>query len=96
MPLIAVSLVVFLAIVGISIDVMRDVETAHQLSYAAKSAALYGLSLATNSNGSFTQGSGQANITNAITSVGTTAGSFGVRFEKISSFRRSLIAFLYD
>jgi Flp pilus assembly protein TadG len=74
-PLISVSLVVFLAFIGICVDLMRDVETSNQLQYAAQSAALYGLSLGTNSNGTFSTTSAQTNISNAITAVGIAPGS---------------------
>lgn len=73
-PLLAVSLVVLLAIVGICVDLMRDVQTSQQLKFASQTAALYGLSLAANSNGSYSLAAAQANIANAIQTVGIAQG----------------------
>jgi len=73
MPLVAVSLVVLLGSIGICTDLMRDMQAAHELQYAAQAAALYGLSQATLSNGAYTQSTAQTNIANAVISAGTAA-----------------------
>jgi hypothetical protein len=54
---------------GIVIDLMRAFETFHQLEFGAQSAALYGLSLSTNANGSYKPAQAQANIQAAIDTV---------------------------
>ena len=52
-PFIVMSAFLFLVTMGFCIDLMRDFESASQLNFAAQSAVLYALSLATNSNGSY-------------------------------------------
>lgn len=73
MPLIAISSFLLLGVVGICTDLMRDFETVQQLEFAAQSAALYGLSLATNSDGSYTVTSAQNNITTGINTAASLA-----------------------
>lgn len=66
MPFVVMSMFLLFVTVGISTDFMRDFETASQLGFAAQAAALYGLSLATNPDGSYSYTSAQSNISNAI------------------------------
>jgi len=66
MPFIAMSLCLLMVTAGISIDLMRAFQTVHELEFGAQAAALYGLSLATNSDGSYSSTSAQPNIQNAI------------------------------
>jgi hypothetical protein len=64
------SVIMMLGMLGISVDLMRDFETYHQLEFAAQAAALYGLSLATNIDGSYSLTSAQTNIAAAVAAAG--------------------------
>jgi hypothetical protein len=69
MPFIAFSSIFFVGTLGISIDMLRDMQTAQQLEYAAQQAGLYGESFAVDQNGNFTNWTAAASsITNAIVS----------------------------
>jgi len=69
MPLLAFSFMLIVGALGIGIDLMRDVETAQQLEFAAQQAALYGVTFAVDQNGQFTNWNASAPaITNAIVS----------------------------
>jgi len=69
-PFVAMLVIMMLGTLGVSLDLMRDFETYHQLEFAAQSAALYGLSLATNADGSYTQASARDNIAAAVIAAG--------------------------
>ncbi len=69
-PFIAMAVILIMGMVGVSVDMTRNFEAVRQLQFAAQTAALYGLSLATNSNGSYSTNSAQANISSAIVSAG--------------------------
>lgn len=73
MPFVAVSAIFLLGSVGICIDLMRDFQTVNQLEFAAQSASLYGLSLATNNDGSYSVQNAQTNITNAINNASSSS-----------------------
>lgn len=73
MPLLAVMVVLMMGTLGMAMDLERDFEAVHQLGYAAKMAGTYGLSLATNTDGSYSVPSAQANIQNAVIAAGTNA-----------------------
>src|SRR5579885_1479382 len=66
MPLIVVSLIAACMAVGIATDFMRDFRTVRELQFGAETTALYGMSMASNPDGSYSQISAQANISNAI------------------------------
>ncbi len=65
-PFLVMSVFLLLVTMGISTDLMRDFETTNQLEFAAQTAALYALSLTTNSDGSYSFNNAQTNIQNAI------------------------------
>lgn len=70
LPLIALALIVIAGFLAITIDLMRNFQTVRQLQFAADSAAIYGLSYATDSDGSYTMSDAQSNIAAAIKSAG--------------------------
>lgn len=87
MPFVVMSVFLLFVTLGISTDFMRDFETASELSFAAQSAALYALSLATNSDGSYSLSSAQTNISNAVinaSSASWNAAQFGPQNNKWS------------
>ncbi len=54
MPVIALFTIVMLIYMGVVIDLTRDFQVRRELQFAAESSALYGLSLAADSNGAYT------------------------------------------
>jgi Flp pilus assembly protein TadG len=66
MPFVAMLVILMLGTLGFAIDVMRSFETVNQLQFAGQTMALYGLSLATNPDGSYSNASAQSNIISAI------------------------------
>ena len=79
MPFIAFGVIAMLGMLGISTDLMDDFQTVHQLDFAARAAAIYGLSRGLSyqhqpNDGSYSLASAQTNIINAITN-GPSAGN---------------------
>jgi hypothetical protein len=72
-PFIAMAVILMMGMVGVCIDLNRDFETARQLKFAAQSAALYGLSLTTNINGTYSPTTAMTNIQNAVQETGNNA-----------------------
>jgi hypothetical protein len=58
-----------LGTLGLGIDLMRDFEAHRQLQFAAQSAALFGLSQATQTDGTYSIKNAQANISAAVVSA---------------------------
>jgi Flp pilus assembly protein TadG len=69
MPFVAMSVILMLGTLGIAIDVMRSFETVGQLQFAAQTAALYGSSLATNPDGSYSTANAQNNILSSLSTL---------------------------
>ncbi len=69
-PFIAMAVILMMGMMGVCIDLTRDFETARQLKFAAQSAAIYGLSLATNTDGTYTATAAMNNIQNGILQAG--------------------------
>lgn len=69
MPFVAMLVILMLGTLGFSLDVMRDFETVCQLQFAAQTAALFGLSLSTNTDGSYSTANAQSNILAALSAV---------------------------
>jgi hypothetical protein len=61
-----VSLSLFFFMLGVSIDMMTEFEAINRLEFAAQSAALYGLSLVTDTNNGYQMASSQQRVANAI------------------------------
>jgi hypothetical protein len=74
MPFIAFSSIFFVGTLGISIDMLRDMQTGQQLEYAAQQAGLYGESFAVDQNGNFT------NWTTSASSIGNAIVAQSARF----------------
>lgn len=68
MPFIAVTAIVLMGALGICTDLQRDFQAASELQFAAESAAIYGLSLSTNADGSYSLAEAQSNISTALES----------------------------
>lgn len=66
MPFLAVFSILMLGTLGISIDLMRDFETVHQLEFAAQTIAFYALSQMSTPNGSYSINNAENNILNAV------------------------------
>ena len=78
MPFVAVSVVFFLSMLGVAVDMMADFQAVNQLEYAAQTAALYGLSLATAPDSTYLVQSSQTRVQNAVlnnTALWNTAAS---------------------
>jgi hypothetical protein len=61
--------------VGICVDLQRDFQAAAELSFAAQTAAIYGLSMSTNADGSYTLAGAENNISAAVQSAYASANS---------------------
>ncbi len=72
MPFVAMLVILMLGTLGFAIDLMRSFETVSQLQFAGQTAGLYGLSLATNPDGSYSLSSAQSNI---LAAIGTTSSN---------------------
>lgn len=66
MPFVAVSIVFFLSMLGVAVDMMNDFQAVNQLEYAAQTAAFYGLSLLTDTDSTYQMTSAQQRTQNAI------------------------------
>jgi len=75
LPFIAVCVTLLLGAVGICVDLQRDFQAAAELSFAAQTAAIYGLSMSTNADGSYSLANAESNITTAVLSVYASANS---------------------
>jgi hypothetical protein len=87
-PFIAMAVILMMGMLGVCIDLTRDFETNRQLKFAAQSAAIYGLSLSTNIDGSYSQGTAMNNIQNGIAAAGNNAwnvAEFGPPSNVVSS-----------
>jgi len=73
MPFVAMLIFLLMASIGISTDLTRDFEAASQLEFAAQTVALYALSLATNSDGSYSLNNAQSNIQSAVSNASSFA-----------------------
>ncbi len=73
MPFVAVSVIFMLGTVGIVTELTRVFETVRQLKFSAQATALYGLSLSTNSDGSYSTSAAQTNIQTAIANASAAA-----------------------
>lgn len=72
-PVVVFSLVLIAGFLGLTTDLMRNVEAVHQLQFAAQSAALYGMSYATAADGSYSLSAGQSAIAARVSGAGTSA-----------------------
>jgi hypothetical protein len=72
-PFIAMSVILMMGMLGVCIDLTRDFEAARQLKFAAQSAALYGLSLSVNADGTYSQNTAINNIQTGILTAGNNA-----------------------
>jgi hypothetical protein len=100
MPFLCFSVALFIGTLGICVDLMRDFQTAHQLEFAAQTAALYGLSMESNTDGSYSTLTAPSNIENAIMTAGgdgwnqAEVGPVGNLWRAPVSFGQSDIAFV--
>jgi Flp pilus assembly protein TadG len=72
-PFIAMAVILMMGMLGVCIDLTRDFEAARQLKFAAQSAALYGLSLSANTDGTYSQNTAINNIQTGIITAGNNA-----------------------
>lgn len=70
LPLVGFSLMIIVAFIGLTVDVMRNVMAVRQLQFAAQSAALYAYAFATNSDGSYSVDGAKANILAKVKAAG--------------------------
>src|SRR5579883_1354344 len=74
LPLVAFALLIIVACLGFSIDVMRNFLAVRKLQFAADAASLYGCSRATNADGSYSIASAKANMASAVLEAGGSRG----------------------
>ncbi|HEY9868404.1 MAG TPA: Tad domain-containing protein [Candidatus Obscuribacterales bacterium] len=71
LPVVTFALILVVAFLGLAIDVMRNFLAARQLQFAAQSAALYGLSFATNQDGTYRDEDARNNVRVRIMAAGS-------------------------
>jgi hypothetical protein len=97
-PFVAMSVIFFMSVLGIAIDMMIDFQAVNQLEFAAQTAAFYGLSLTTPPDSSaYTQQSAETRIQTAIvnnSALWNVAPSGPQNAQAVVSFAGTDIAFV--